>query len=157
MKIIVAVTGKTDSEWLNKGIETYFKRLIHYTSLEIKVFPDLKNRRNMPADLQKEKEALQMIPFLEGKNDIFLLDESGQHFTSREFASFLNNKLISASRELIFVIGGPFGFSEKLYSLAAGKISLSRMTLSHQMVRLLFAEQLYRAFTIIRGEAYHND
>lgn len=157
MKITLVVTGKTDSKWLHEGIDTYIKRLKHYSSIEIKVLPDLKNTRNMPVELQKEKEGLQMIPVLEGKNDIFLLDEVGQQLSSRELAAFMEKKMIAACRDLIFVIGGPFGFSQQIENMASGKISLSRLTFSHQMVRLLFAEQLYRAFTIIRGEAYHND
>lgn len=157
MKITVVVTGKTDSDWLNSGIDMFLKRLIHYTSFEMKVLPDLKNTRNMPVEQQKEREAMQMIPVLEGKNDIYLLDEGGQHYSSREFSSFIEKKMISSCRELIFVIGGPYGFSEQVVRMAAGKISLSRLTFSHQMVRLLFAEQLYRAYTIIRGESYHND
>lgn len=157
MKIILATTGKTDSEWLKAGMETYLKRLTHYVPVEMKVFPDLKNTKNMPASIQKEKEGEQMAPWFEGKSDIFLLDEGGRHFSSREFSAFLENKMVNGCRELVFVTGGPFGFSEKVYSMASGKISLSRMTFSHQMVRLLFVEQLYRAFTIIRGESYHND
>lgn len=157
MKITLVVTGKTESKWLKEGIDTYLNRLKHYTSIEMKVLPDLKNTRNMPVQLQKEKEGLQMIPFLEGKNDIILLDEVGQQLSSREMAAFMEKKMISACRELIFVVGGPFGFSQQIENMASGKISLSRLTFSHQMVRLLFTEQLYRAFTIIRGEAYHND
>jgi 23S rRNA (pseudouridine1915-N3)-methyltransferase len=157
MKITLVVTGKTDSKWLQEGIDTFVNRLKHYSPIEIKVLPDLKNTRNMPVELQKEKEGLQMIPVLEGKNDIFLLDEGGKQLSSRELAAFLEKKMIAACRELIFVVGGPFGFSQQIENMATGKISLSRLTFSHQMVRLLFAEQLYRAFTIIKGEAYHND
>jgi 23S rRNA (pseudouridine1915-N3)-methyltransferase len=157
MKITLVVTGKTDSKWLREGIDTFVNRLKHYSPIEIKVLPDLKNTRNMPVELQKEKEGLQMIPVLEGKNDIFLLDEGGKQLSSRELAAFMEKKMIAACRELIFVVGGPFGFSQQIENMATGKISLSRLTFSHQMVRLLFAEQLYRAFTIIRGEAYHND
>ncbi|MFZ5430532.1 MAG: 23S rRNA (pseudouridine(1915)-N(3))-methyltransferase RlmH [Bacteroidota bacterium] len=157
MKITLVVTGKTDSEWLKKGIDVYWNRLRHYASIEMKVLPDLKNTRNMPEDLQREKEGQQIIACLDGKNDTYLLDEGGQHFSSREFSRFIERKMIAGSRELTFVIGGPFGFSEQVTRMATGKISLSRLTFSHQMVRLLFAEQLYRAFTIIRGESYHND
>lgn len=157
MKITLVVTGKTDSKWLLEGIDTYIKRLKHYTTIEMKVLPDLKNTRNMPVELMKEKEGQQMLSVLEGKNDIFLLDEGGQQFSSRELAGFLEKKMNAACRDLVFVIGGPFGFSDQIKIMAAGKISLSRLTFSHQMVRLLFAEQLYRAYTIIRGESYHND
>ena len=157
MKITLVVTGKTGSKWLQEGIDTYLKRLKHYSSIEIKVLPDLKNTRNMPVELQKEKEGVQLIPIIEGKNDIILLDEGGLQLSSRELAAFIEKKMITACRELIFVIGGPFGFCQKIENMASGKISLSRLTFSHQMVRLLFTEQLYRAFTIIRGESYHND
>jgi 23S rRNA (pseudouridine1915-N3)-methyltransferase len=157
MKITLVVTGKTDSKWLLEGIDTYLKRLKHYTTIDMKVLPDLKNTRNMSAELQKEKEGQQMLSVLDGKNDIFLLDEGGQQYTSRELAAFMEKKMIAACRELVFVIGGPFGFSDQVKNMASGKISLSQLTFSHQMVRLLFAEQLYRAYTIIRGESYHND
>lgn len=157
MKITLVVTGKTDSKWLQEGIDTYLNRLKHYSPIEMKILPDLKKTRNMPVELQKEKEGLQMIPVLVGKNDIFLLDESGQELSSREMAAFIEKKIIAASREMVFVVGWPYGFSQQVENMASGKISLSRLTFSHQMVRLLFAEQLYRAFTIIRGEAYHND
>lgn len=157
MKITLVVTGKTDSKWLQEGIDTYLNRLKHYSPIEIKILPDLKKTRNMPVELQKEKEGLQIIPVIVGKKDIFLLDESGQELSSREMAALIEKKMIAASREMVFVVGGPYGFSQQVENMASGKISLSRLTFSHQMVRLLFAEQLYRAFTIIRGEAYHND
>jgi len=157
MRITLAVTGKTDSKWLSEGIEVYLNRIKRYIPVEIKVFPDLKNTRNMPVEVQKEKEWNQMMGFLEGKNDIYLLDEGGQTFTSREFSAFIEKKMTSACRELVFIVGGPFGFSQQVEKIAAGKISLSSMTFSHQMVRLLFVEQLYRAFSILKGEPYHND
>ena len=157
MRITLAVTGKTDSKWLSEGIEVYLNRIKRYIPVEIKVFPDLKNTRNMPVEVKKEKEWNQMMGFLEGKNDIYLLDEGGQTFTSREFSAFIEKKMTSACRELVFIVGGPFGFSQQVEKIAAGKISLSSMTFSHQMVRLLFVEQLYRAFSILKGEPYHND
>lgn len=157
MRITLAVTGKTDSKWLSEGIEVYLNRIKRYIPVEIKVFPDLKNTRNMPVEVQKDKEWNQMLGFLEGKNDIYLLDEGGQTFTSREFSAFIEKKMTSACRELVFIVGGPFGFSQQVEKIAAGKISLSSMTFSHQMVRLLFVEQLYRAFSILKGEPYHND
>jgi 23S rRNA (pseudouridine1915-N3)-methyltransferase len=157
MKVTLLVTGKTDSKWLSEGIDTYIKRLRHYTDLEMKVLPDLRNTRNMPVELQKEKEGQQISDYLEGKSEVYLLDEGGKHYTSRELSAFIEKKMVAACRELVFVIGGPFGFSEHVVRLSTGKISLSRLTFSHQMVRLLFVEQLYRSFTIIRGESYHND
>lgn len=157
MKITLIVTGKTDASWIQEGMEVYFKRLKHYIPFSMKVLPDIRNTRNLPPEQQKEKEAAQMLPHLETQGEIFLLDEGGIQFTSRELSGFIEKKMISACREMIFVIGGPFGFSSELEKIASGKISLSRLTFSHQMVRLLFAEQLYRAMTIMKGESYHND
>lgn len=157
MKIILVVVGKTDSAWLHQGLDVYLKRLKHYVPFEIRVVPDLKNTRNLPVAVQKEKEGQSLLTVINDKRDIFLLDEQGVQHSSRELAAFLERKMLSGCKELVFIIGGPFGFSEELENRASGKISLSRMTFSHQMVRLLFAEQLYRAFTILKGESYHND
>lgn len=157
MKIMLIVTGKTDAEWLQQGMEVYIKRLGFYSSFELKCLPDIRNAKSLSQQEYKEKEADQLSPFLEGKNEIFLLDEKGTGYSSREFARFLERKLVAGSRELVFVIGGPFGFSDRIINKSTGNISLSKLTFSHQMVRLLFLEQLYRAFTIIRGEPYHHD
>jgi 23S rRNA (pseudouridine1915-N3)-methyltransferase len=157
MKIMLIVTGKTDAEWLQQGMEVYIKRLGFYSSFELKCLADIKNAKSLSQQEYKEKEADQLSPFLEGKNQIFLLDEKGTGYSSREFARFLERKLVAGSRELVFVIGGPFGFSDRIINKSTGSISLSKLTFSHQMVRLLFLEQLYRAFTIIRGEPYHHD
>ena len=157
MKITLIVTGKTDAKWLQEGMEVYFKRLKHYLPFTLKVLPDIKNSRNLSQEQQKDMEAAQMLPHLETTGEVFLLDEGGADYTSREFSAFIEKKMITSCREMIFVIGGPFGFSPKLEQVASGKISLSRLTFSHQMVRLLFAEQLYRAMTIIKGESYHNE
>jgi 23S rRNA (pseudouridine1915-N3)-methyltransferase len=157
MKVICIVVGKTDSKWLKEGIETFSERIKHYVPFEIKVIPGLKNIRNLTTSQQKEKEGELINSCLNGKGEVYLLDESGNEFSSREFAGFLEKKMIMACRELIFVIGGPYGFSENLVRQVNGKVSLSKLTFSHQLVRLLFVEQLYRAFSIIRGESYHND
>jgi 23S rRNA (pseudouridine1915-N3)-methyltransferase len=157
MKITLIVTGKTDAAWLQEGIELYIKRLKHYIPFTLKVLPDIRNTRNISPGQQKEKEAAQMLPHIETAGEVYLLDEGGEQFSSRELSAFIEKKMVTACRELIFVIGGPFGFSQELEKVASGKISLSRLTFSHQMVRLLFAEQLYRAMTIIKGESYHND
>lgn len=156
MKITLVVIGKTDSKWLQDGIKTFTDRIQHYITLNIMILPDIKNTRNMPVELQKKKEGQQLEIFLKDKSEIFLLDEAGITFSSVEFARFIEKKMVNTNRELIFVIGGPFGFSNNVTKMASGKISLSKLTFSHQMVRLLFAEQLYRAFTIIKGESYHN-
>jgi 23S rRNA (pseudouridine1915-N3)-methyltransferase len=157
MKILLIVTGKTDADWLQQGLEVYIKRLGFYSSFELKVLPDIKNAKNLSIQEHKEKEAEQMFPFLEGKNEIILLDEKGTFYSSQEFARFIDRKLISGCREMIFIIGGPYGFSERVVKKSTGSMSLSKLTFSHQMARLLFLEQLYRAFTIIRGEPYHHD
>jgi len=151
------VTGKTDADWLQQGMDVYAKRLGFYLTFEIKVIPDVKNAKSLSVQEYKEKEAEGLLPALENKNEIFLLDEKGTDYTSRELARFIDRKMVTGSREMVFIIGGPYGFSEKILKKATGRISLSKMTFSHQMVRLLFLEQLYRSFTIIRGEPYHHD
>lgn len=156
MKIVLLVSGKTEILWLQQGIDVYFQRLKFYTPFEIKVIPGLKNTRNLTAEEQKEKEASLILQYISGKSDVFFLDEGGQEYSSKELAVFLDKKMTSGCRELTFVIGGPYGFSPKIIEMAFMKISLSRLTFSHQMARLLFTEQLYRAFTIIRGEPYHH-
>jgi len=157
MKVTLLVTGKTDSGWLQQGFDVYAKRLQHYVSFEIKVLPDLKNTRHLDAAEFREREARQLLPHILGKPEVYLLDETGDQLTSRQLAGFIEKRQLASAKELFFIIGGAYGFSSEVYSAASGKISLSRMTFSHQMARLLFAEQLYRAFTLIRGEKYHND
>jgi len=131
--------------------------LKHYVSFELEVIPDLKDSKNMTAEVHKTKEGYLILNRdLSGK-ELHLFDESGQEFTSRGFASFLEKKMLSGLKELIFVIGGPYGFSKEVYEKANSKISLSKMTFSHQMARLLCIEQIYRAFTILKGEPYHHD
>lgn len=156
MKICLMVIGKTDESYLQKGIEIFLKRIPHYISFEMKVIPDLKNSKNLSEDQQKEKEGELIIQQLIASDELFLLDEQGIETSSVEFARFLEKKMIPGIKRLVFVIGGPYGFSGTVYSRANGKVSLSRMTFSHQMVRLIFAEQLYRAMTILKGEPYHN-
>jgi 23S rRNA (pseudouridine1915-N3)-methyltransferase len=157
MKILLLVTGKTDAKWLQQGLEVYIKRLGFYVPFDIKYLPDIKTNRIQTKEDQKVKEAEQMMRWIEGRNDVFLLDEHGDEFTSREWARFIERKMIAGCKELTFIIGGPFGFSESIIQKSTGTISFSKFTFSHQMVRLLFVEQLYRAFTIIRGEPYHHD
>jgi 23S rRNA (pseudouridine1915-N3)-methyltransferase len=157
MKITLIVTGKTDEAWLKEGLEVYIRRLKHYIPFELKILPDIKGTRNLTAEQQKEKEGQLMKQALDNRGEVYLLDENGIQYTSRGLAGFIEKRMVASSRELVFIIGGPFGFSDDMKSVAKGKISLSMLTFSHQMVRLLFMEQLYRAFTIIRGEAYHND
>jgi len=157
MKILLIVTGKTDEPWLQQGLDVFVRRIGFYVPFEMKVLPDIRNSKNLSQNELKAKEADQLLPVIDGKNEIFLLDERGMEYSSREFSRFVERKMVSGCRELIFVVGGPYGFSENVIQKSSGKISLSKFTFSHQMVRLLFVEQLYRAFTIIRGEPYHHD
>lgn len=156
MKICLLVIGKTDESYLQKGLEIFLKRIPHYILFEMKVIPDIKNAKNLSRDQQKEKEGELILQQLLSSDELILLDENGMEFTSIDFARFLEKKMVSGIKRLVFVIGGPYGFSENVYSKASGKMSLSKMTFSHQMVRLIFAEQLYRAFTILKGEPYHH-
>ncbi len=156
MKICLLVIGKTDEEYLQKGIELFMKRIPHYISFEMKVIPDLKNSKNLSEEQQKAKEGELILPQLIPSDDLLLLDEQGLETSSVEFARFLEKKMISGIKRVVFLIGGPYGFSESIYARANGKVSLSKMTFSHQMVRLIFLEQLYRAMTILKGEPYHH-
>jgi len=157
MKIWLVVSGKTVAPWLQQGLEDYLKRIKHYIPFELKVIPELKNSRNLPVGVQKEKEGELMLTFLDGKSDVYLLDEKGEELSSQELAGFLEKKMVAGCRDLFFVIGGPYGFSEKITGKSSGQLSLSKLTFSHQMVRLLFAEQLYRALSIVRGDPYHHE
>lgn len=156
MKISLLVIGKTDEAYLQKGLEIFLKRIPHYVQFEMKVIPDIKNAKNLSEEQQKEKEGELILQQIVPSDELFLLDENGLEGSSVDFARFLEKKMLSGIKRLVFVIGGPYGFSENIYSRANGKISLSKMTFSHQMVRLIFAEQLYRAFTILKGEPYHH-
>jgi 23S rRNA (pseudouridine1915-N3)-methyltransferase len=156
MKICLLVIGKTDETYLQKGLEIFLKRIPHYILFEMKVIPDIKNSKNMSEVQQKEKEGELVLQQILSSDDLFLLDEQGMEVSSMDFARFLEKKMLSGIKRLVFVIGGPYGFSDSIYSRANGKIGLSKMTFSHQMVRLIFAEQVYRAFTILKGEPYHH-
>lgn len=157
MKLTLLVVGKTDKSYFQEAINEYNKRLKHYVQFEIVVIPDLKKIKNRTVEMQKNKEGEHiLLKGLSGK-ELHLFDEGGKAFTSREFAGFLEKKIASGLKELVLVIGGPYGFSGKVYEKATSKISLSKMTFSHQMARLLCVEQIYRAFTILKGEPYHHD
>ena len=156
MKICHLVIGKTDEEYLQKGIELFMKRIPHYISFEMKVIPDLKNSKNLSEEQQKAKEGELILQQLTSSDELLLLDEQGFEISSVDFARFLEKKMISGIKRLVLLIGGPYGFSESVYARANGKVSLSKMTFSHQMVRLIFLEQLYRAMTILKGEPYHH-
>ena len=157
MKIKLLMVGKTVDSDLIKLIENYQKRLTHYVNFEAVIIPDIKNAKNLTSDQQKEKEAELLLSKMEPTDEVILLDERGKVFTSVQFARFLEEKMLYSSKNLTFVVGGAYGFSEKVYERAGGLLSLSAMTFSHQMIRLLFVEQLYRAMTIIKGEPYHHE
>ncbi|MBN1926196.1 MAG: 23S rRNA (pseudouridine(1915)-N(3))-methyltransferase RlmH [Prolixibacteraceae bacterium] len=156
MKITLLETGKTEAAYLQIGIEGYRKRLLHYISFEELVIPGLKNTRNLTQEQQKTKEGELMINYLKPADEFILLDEKGKSFSSAGFAGYIEKKMVAGTRSMVFAIGGPYGFSDEVYNKASDRISLSEMTFSHQMVRLIFIEQLYRAMTIIKGEPYHH-
>lgn len=157
MKLSLLFTGKTSFKYLEVGIAEYEKRIKRYIDFEIKVIKDFKASKSMPAKTVKIKEGEQIIKHLNKTDFLVLLDENGKMFSSREFAKFIDNKMYTGTKRLVFLIGGSYGFSDEIYKRANAKLSLSKMTFSHQPIRVLFAEQLYRAFTIIKGEPYHND
>jgi 23S rRNA (pseudouridine1915-N3)-methyltransferase len=155
MKITLVWIGKTDESYLKEGIEKYQKRLKHYISFDVKEIKDVRNKSFSPEKLKSEEETV-LLKELENYDRIFLLDEKGKQQTSVEFSQTIQKQLNSGVKSVCFVIGGAFGFSQKIYDLATAKVGLSKMTYSHQMVRLIFIEQLYRAFTILKGEKYHH-
>jgi len=157
MKISLIVIGKTDKKYFSDAIAEYEKRLTHYCRFEVKVIPDVKSTKSMTPLVQMQKEGEQIIGIVKGSSEIILLDDKGREHTSVEFAKFLEKKMISGQKDLTFIIGGPYGFSPEVIAIASSKLSLSKMTFSHQLVRLIFMEQIYRAMTIIKGEPYHHE
>lgn len=157
MKIHVIFTGRTTGKLFQEAIADYQSRLLHYVPFSIEEIPDLKNAKNLSEEQQKEREADILFERMQAGDVLVLLDEKGREFTSREFSQFLEQKMQTVSKRLVLLVGGPYGFSPRVYEAAQGKISLSKMTFSHQMVRLFLVEQVYRAFTIMRGEPYHHD
>jgi 23S rRNA (pseudouridine1915-N3)-methyltransferase len=156
MKITLLAIGKTDNRNLQNLMDDYNKRLNFYVSFSLEVIPDIKNAKNLSETQQKQAEGEEILKKIIPADTLILLDENGKAFSSVGFSDFLQKKMNSGLKNLVFVIGGPYGFSEELYARANGKVSLSAMTFSHQMVRLFFIEQLYRAFTILRNEPYHH-
>ena len=156
MKITLLVVGRTTNAHIESLIQEYQKRLTHYIPFTIQVILELKNTKSLTADQQKQAEGELILRATPPANDLVLLDELGKEFRSIEFADYLQKKM-SAGRDVVFVVGGPYGFSDAVYQRADSKISLSKMTFSHQMVRLFFVEQTYRAMTILRGEPYHHE
>jgi 23S rRNA (pseudouridine1915-N3)-methyltransferase len=156
MKITLLVIGKTNFAYLREGISLYVERLQHYIPFEYKEIADVRNAKNLSWEQLKIQEGELILQHVGNNDELWLLDENGRQFSSVAFADYLEKRLLHSSKSLVIVIGGAFGFSEKVYQQAGGKLSLSPMTFSHQLVRLIAAEQLYRAFTIIKGEPYHH-
>ncbi|MRX45708.1 23S rRNA (pseudouridine(1915)-N(3))-methyltransferase RlmH [Pedobacter puniceum] len=157
MKITLLTVGKTEDKYILEGIEKYLKRLKHYIKFEIIEIPELKKTKSLSEDQQKSKEAEMIFKQLNHTDHVVLLDERGKELSSMHFADFMNKKMIGSVQQLVFIVGGPYGFDASLYQRAQDKLSLSKMTFSHQMVRLFFVEQVYRAFTILKGEPYHHE
>ena len=156
MTIRLIAIGKTDNKELTLLIDTYIKRLSFYIKFSLEIIPDIKNSKNLSEGQQKQKEGELILNKLNPTDVLILLDENGKQFDSIAFSSYLQKHMNSGIKHLVFIIGGPYGFSEEVYKKANGKISLSKMTFSHQMIRLFFIEQLYRGFTILKNEPYHH-
>ncbi len=157
MKIKLLVVGKTDDAHIKSLIDEYTNRLKHYISFDLEVIPDIKNMKKLSMDQQKTKEGELILSKATPSDRLILLDEKGKEFSSMNFSKYMQKHMNSGVKQLIFVVGGPYGFSKDVYSKAQGKISLSQMTFSHQMIRLFFTEQIYRAFTILKNEPYHHE
>ncbi|MCR4859260.1 MAG: 23S rRNA (pseudouridine(1915)-N(3))-methyltransferase RlmH [Bacteroidales bacterium] len=157
MHLTLLTVGKTDIPWVREGLEMYVSRLGHYVPFSLKEIPELKGVSSLSREQIKEREGELVLRQLAPSDEVILLDERGREYRSLEFADWLGRRLASSGRNLVFVIGGAYGFSDAVYARADGKLSLSKMTFSHQLVRTIFAEQLYRAFTILRGEPYHHE
>ena len=157
MKILLLVIGKTDEDYLITGIKKYVGRIGHYASFEMKEIPDPRNRKTLSEEQQKTAESFLILSQLQPSDQVILLDENGKQFTSVNFAESLEKQMASGAKRLVFVIGGPYGLHPRILAMADCSLSLSKMTFSHQMVRLIFTEQLYRACTIIKGEPYHHE
>ncbi len=157
MKISLICIGKTDEKFIQEGIEKYVKRLKHYIGFQQIVLSDIKNVKNLSEAQQKEKEGELFLKQLTTQDFVVLLDERGKEMRSVEFARYFEKKMLASTQHVIFLIGGPYGFSDEIKKRANDKISLSKMTFSHQMVRMFFVEQVYRAFSILKGEPYHHE
>ncbi|NDV67400.1 23S rRNA (pseudouridine(1915)-N(3))-methyltransferase RlmH [Dysgonomonas sp. 25] len=157
MKIVLLAIGKTDARYFIDAIDEYRKRLEHYIPFEIQVIPDIKNTKNLTVEQQKDREGELILKSFQAGDYLVLLDDKGKEYTSMKFAEYIERKTHTVAKRLIFAIGGPYGFSQAVYDKANEKLTLSRMTFSHQMVRLIFVEQLYRAMTILNNEPYHHE
>lgn len=157
MDIVLTTVGKTTTGYIQTGIDEYCKRLKRYVSFSIKCLPDIKNTKKLTESQQKTEEGKLILSELSISDFVVLLDEQGDMLTSRGFSDFLQKGMIGGKKRIVFVVGGPYGFSQEVYERANSKLSFSKMTFSHEMIRLFFTEQVYRAMTILRGEPYHHD
>lgn len=157
MKITLVVIGKTDAGYFVEAINEYKNRLVHYIPFEMEIIPDIKNVKNLSEVQQKEKEGDMILKTLQAGDYLVLLDDKGKEFTSIQFSAYLEKKMHTVPKRLVFAVGGPYGFSDAVYKAAFEKLSLSKMTFSHQMIRLIFIEQIYRAMTILNNEPYHHE
>lgn len=157
MKIVVIAVGKTSADYISRGVDEFLKRANRYLGVELTVIPDIKASKALTEEAQKLQEGRNILASLLPGDIVTLLDERGKELTSREFSGMIERRMIQGTKRLVFVIGGPYGFSKEVYERADSKLSLSRMTFTHEMVRLFFVEQIYRAMTIMRGEPYHHD
>jgi len=157
MKVVLLLTGKTDEAWIRDGIENYEKRISRYTRYESIVIPDIKNTSSMPPAKVKQKEGEKILSMLKNDDYVVLLDEHGRVYSTLEMASFLRNTMVSAKKRLVFIIGGAWGFHEDVINRADHLLSLSMLTFSHQLVRVIFTEQLYRVLSVNAGDPYHHE
>ena len=156
MQVILMLNGKTDQSFVSEGFSMFEMRIKRYVKFSTIVIPALKNTKNMPIETQKNTETELMLAQLQPSDVVILLDEKGKQFSSVKFADYLQKQMNAGIKRLVFIVGGPYGFSEIMYQRSHAEISLSEMTFSHQLIRVIFAEQLYRAFTILNNEPYHN-
>ncbi len=157
MKIKLLAIGKTDDKNLQLLVQKYQNRLKHYIKFDLEIIPDLKNAKNLSEAEQKDREGELILSRITGTDQLILLDDKGESFSSVGFSKFMQKKMHTGIKQLVLVIGGPYGFSENVYQKAQGRLSFSKMTFSHQMIRLFVVEQIYRAFTILRNEPYHHE
>lgn len=157
MNIELLTVGKTNIKYIKEGIEEYTNRLRHYISFTITSIPDLKNISKLDKEQQKNAEGEKILASLQNSDYVVLLDERGKQYTSLEFSKYIEKTILSGARKMVFIVGGPFGFSQQVYQRADAMLSLSKMTFNHEMIRLFFTEQVYRAMTILRGEKYHHE
>ena len=157
MKIELLVVGKSAIPYIKEGIDDYVKRLKHYVSFQIRYIDDIKGTKNLSEEQQKQLEGNKILALLDKSDFVILLDEHGKEHTSLAFASYIQKRMLSGAKKVVMVVSGPYGFSKDVYDRANDKISFSKMTFNHEMIRLIFVEQLYRAFTIINHEPYHHE